>query len=242
MKIASLHSLRRLTLGAIVSLTPALGIQAAEVVYATDFESPAFTAGQGIGTSSVEGWVGSHNGSSILVQITDETSHSGKQCLMESDQDPNDAPSAWHRFQGRTLENAEVAFFLKLAADDTAFRIDFADEEHGVTFKIGHGYQQNLGGSGWWVSPEKGNIVSGVADKAVSYNPTAWSKLSFKYNKAEKTVTVALNDKEILNLSKAETEGLILQANRFRFVTGWVAGAGANLKAYVDDLVISTNP
>ncbi len=242
MKIASLQSLRRLALGAIVLLSPALGVRAAEVVYATDFESPAYTAGQGIGSSSIGGWVGSHNGSSLLVQISDETSHSGKQCLMESDQDPKDAASAWHRFQGRTLENAEVAVFLKLAADDTAFRIDFADEEHGVTFMIGHGYQQSIGGYGWWVRPEKGDVVSGVADKAVSYNPTAWSKLSFKYNQAEKTVTVALNDKEILNLSKAETEGLILQSNRFRFVTGWVAGSGANLKAYVDDLVISTNP
>ncbi|XHR27100.1 MAG: hypothetical protein ACFUZC_14225 [Chthoniobacteraceae bacterium] len=241
MKIVSPHSSQRLILGAIISLSLALGARA-EVVYSTDFESPAYTAGQAIGTTSVNGWVGNHNGSSLLVQITDETSHGGKQCLMEMDQDPSDGPGAWHRFQGRTLENAEITFYLKLVSEDTAFRVDFADEGHGVTFMIGHGYHPDLGGAGWWVKPDKGNIISGVADKAVSYNPTAWNKLSFKYNKAENTVALALNDKEILALSKAQTEGLILQGNRFRFVTGWVAGSGANLKAYVDDLVISTNP
>ncbi len=241
MKIASPHSLQRLILGATLSFSLVLGARA-EVVYSTDFESPAFTAGQGIGTTSVNGWVGNDNGSSTVVQITDETSHSGKQCLMEVDQDPKDAPSAWHRFQGRTLENADFTFWVKLAADSTAFRADFADEEHGVTFMIGHGYVSDLGGGGWWAKPEKGNSIGSVADKTVSYNPTAWNKITFKYDKAEKTISVALNDKEILKLTKAETEGLNLQANRFRFVTGWVAGAGSNLKAYVDDLVISTNP
>jgi len=226
-------------LSVIASLVFASGIQASEVVYSTDFEAPAFSSGQGFTQSSIDGWVGNNNGASILLQITDEVSHSGKQCLVESDQDTADVPSAWHRFQGKTLENAEVSCYVKMVAAETSFRIDFAGAE-GVNFMVGHSFQPGMGSVGFWVKSGEA-VVKATPDSAIAYNPTAWNKVTCNYNRSEKTFSIRVNDKEVLSLSKEEAAAVKLSADRIRIATGWVAGSDPALKAYFDDLLITTN-
>jgi len=227
-------------LSVISSLAFTSCVLASEVVYSTDFEAPAFSSGQGFTQASIDGWVGNNNGTSILLQITDEVSHSGKQCLVESDQDTADVPSAWHRFQGRTLENAEVSFYVKMAAAETSFRIDFAGAA-GVNFMVGHSFQPGMGSVGFWLKSGE-TVVKATPDSAIAYNPTAWNKVSYKYNQSEKTFSISVNDKEVLSLSKEEAAAVKLSADRLRIATGWVAGSDPALKAYFDDLLITTNP
>ena len=248
MKVSPLPSLSVkkavLSLAAVFALAAsAMAAGKEQIVYSTGFEGPEFAAGQQIASDSSYGWYGSGDSASTIVKITDEAAHGGKQCLMMSDQNPSGTPTAGRNLP-TTLVNAEISLAIKSADAETTFRIEARDAET-VNFMVIHGWNDQLGGNGFYVRTQKGDkvvpadYIKGVLDSEISYDPTVWNLVSCKFDDKAKTFSLSINGKVVLAIK--DESRVTWQISRMNLATGWSAGASPSLVAYFDDLVVKTN-
>lgn len=230
----------------VTSLTAAcLPVRAADdlpVVYQTSFEAPDFTPKDQLKEERFfDRWYGSGDGGSCLVRITEEEAHSGTQSLMCEDRTDKDTP-----FAGRNMPEmffaGQVTVAVKTVAADTAYRIDFRNDD-ALTFMVVHGWIQELKAQGFSVVANKGGTqqtIKTVEDSEIGYNPTEWNVISCRFDDKTKTFALSVNGKVALSIENdAEVDW---KFNRLYLATGYVSGDSPSLKAWFDDLVIAGRP
>lgn len=232
--------------GLLAASLPCLAADDLNVIYSTGFEKPDYTPKDQLKDERFfDRWYGSGDGGSCIVKITDEEAHEGAQSLMMEDRTSTGVP-----FVGRNMSemitNAEVSVAVKLVAPDTAWRMDFRNDE-AITFLVAHGWNPEWNEGGLFVRTEKNmghatpeDFIKGIPDSEIGYNPTEWNVISCRFDDKTKTFSLSVNGKVVLTIEKDDR--VDWKFNRFYLATGWGSGDTPQLKAWFDDLVIAGKP